>query len=114
MQKTLDKINLKSDLKDYIAVNLTGDKAYITQKKYKFNNRELKMTTPKRKNQKIKNTLKEKELLKDRHNIENVFANIKKKIIIQWFAKIKNYILIYHPLCLYLYDHDRKPYIICS
>ena len=61
MQKTLDKINLQSktgsDLKDYITVNLTGDKAYITQKKYKFNNRELKMTTPKRKIQKIKNTL---------------------------------------------------------
>ena len=94
VQKTLDKINLKSNLKDYIAVNLTGDKAYITQKKYKFNNRELKMTTPKRKNQKIKNTPKEKELLKDRHNIENVFAYIKKnnRTMVRKDKKLHNYL----------------------
>ena len=51
------------------------------------------MIYPKRKNQKIKNTKKEKKILKKRHKIDNVFASIKKydRIMLRKEHKIINY-----------------------
>jgi hypothetical protein len=50
VQKTLNNIKLKA--KEYINVNLIGDKAYITSEKFSIMDRKLQIITPKRKNQK--------------------------------------------------------------
>jgi len=60
-------------------IHLMGDKGYITQKEFKINDKNIKIITPKRKNQKTKNTDEENELLKDRSTIENLFCDIKKQ-----------------------------------
>jgi hypothetical protein len=52
VQRTLDKI--KIEVKNYIEVNLTGDRGYITSEKFNVMDRTLKIITPKRKNQKNK------------------------------------------------------------
>ena len=80
VSKTLNKINVqpKLKIKDYVDLNLIGDKAYITKNTFEIMNRNINIITPKRKNQLTKNTTKEKILLKDRHKIENLFAYIKK------------------------------------
>jgi hypothetical protein len=75
VQKTLN--NIKHPIKDYITLNLIGDRGYVSQKKFKVMNREVSVIAPKRKNQHTKNTDKEKKLLKNRHIIENLFASIK-------------------------------------
>ena len=92
VQNTLDKINFFS-INKYININLIGDKAYISNQTYNVMNREVKIIYPKKKNQKTKNTLKEKNLLKKRHNIENVFATIKKnnRVMIRKDKNIETY-----------------------
>jgi len=92
VQNTLNNINLK--LKNYVDVNLTGDKGYITQKSFKILNRKLKIIIPKKRNQRTKNTLKEKKLLKSRYLIENFFSDIKKniRIMIRKEKQISNYL----------------------
>ena len=106
VQKTLDKINL-SVVKDYVKINLIGDKGYITKNKFtprmikqsinKYDsdeysslsyllidcfiitrrpsgdilNRNINIVTPKKKNQKIRTSISDKKLLKDRYKIEH-------------------------------------------
>ena len=103
VQPTLN--NIPINLKKYIKINLIGDKGYITQKKYKVFNRKVKMTCPKRKNQKTKNTKTEKIMLKDRHKIENLFASIKNynRISLRRDKHIKNYMsFVYVGLMKYI------------
>ena len=57
---------------------IIGDKGYIIDNK-KIKNEYIKIVTPKRKNQKSKNTDEEKEKLKIRYKVEN------------WFSKLKNF-----------------------
>ena len=56
--------------------------------------RKLNTITPKRKNQRIKNTHKEKKLLKHRHIIENLFATIKSnnRLMLRKDKKLNNYL----------------------
>ena len=70
VQKTLDKINLPS-IKEYVKINLIGDKGYITKDKFNVFNRNINIVAPKKKNQKIRTSLNDKNLLKDRYKIVN-------------------------------------------
>ena len=69
--------NLLVKIPDNVSINLIGDKAYV-DKNHKFNNKLIKLIAPKKKNQPIKNTFIEKNLLKNRFKIENCNAFIKK------------------------------------
>lgn len=57
---------------------IIGDKGYIIDKN-KIKNNKIQIVTPKKKNQKTKNTDEENEKLKIRYKIEN------------WFSKLKNF-----------------------
>jgi hypothetical protein len=97
VQKTLNKIDIK--VKDYIDVNLIGDRGYITSEKFNVMDRRLPIITPKRRNQKNKIiTDKEKLLLLERYKIENVFALVNKnnRVMVRRDKNINNY--VYRPL----------------
>jgi len=103
VQPTLNNIPIK--LKQYVKVNLIGDKGYITKNRFKVFNRRVKMTCPKRKNQKKKNTNSEKILLKDRYKIENFFASLKNynRIVLRRDKNILNYMsFVYMGLLKYI------------
>ena len=64
---------------------IVGDKAYISKAlEKKFKNKEIKLVTPIKKNQKKKLTTYEKKLLKERFVVERTFGNLKK------FRRINN------------------------
>ena len=92
VQNTLNNIDFS--IKDYINLNLIGDRGYISQEKFKIMGRKLNTITPKKKNQHIKNTHKEKKLLKNRHIIENLFATIKSnnRLMLRKDKKLNNYL----------------------
>lgn len=103
VQKTLDKIPFK--LKDYVSVKLIGDKGYISKKKFKVFGNKINIITPKRKNQKIKNTKLEKIYLHKRHKVENFFVSFKKyeRVNIRKDRKINTYLsFVYMSLLKYL------------
>jgi len=91
VQKTLDSIPF--GLKKYVTVQLIGDKGYATNRKFNVFGREVRMIHPKKKNQKRKNTKREKKLLSKRHKIENFFALLKKynRIMLRYERKIVHY-----------------------
>lgn len=68
-------------MKDYLKnkkVNLIGDKGYVSKKlKEQLQTKNICLITPKKKNQKGKNTEKERSLLKIRYVVENVIQRIK-------------------------------------
>ena len=103
VQKTLDNINL--NVKDYIDVNLIGDKAYITKEEFNVFGRKVKIITPRKRNQKIKTTLKNKKLLNERYKIENFFAKLKKNTRIKDRKEktITNYLSFVYIGCLEIY-----------
>lgn len=103
VQNTLDNIKLK--LKDYVDVNLIGDKGYITKKKFKIINKDMCIITPKRKNQHTKNTKKQQNLLKFRYLIENFFSDIKKniRIMVRKEKHIINYLSFMYIAMLEIY-----------
>lgn len=77
VQNNLDDmfINLPMDK----IIKLCGDKGYISRKRFRLNNnRRIKIISPKRKNQRTRNTSKEKELLKKRRIVEITLAKLKK------------------------------------
>lgn len=92
IQETLDSI--KFEIPDYVKISVTGDKGYVTSKKFVIKQRAVTITSPKRRNQKVKTSIKEKKLLKDRYKIENVFAIIKTspRVFVRSEANLKNYI----------------------
>ena len=109
VQKTLDSIPFK--LKKYISVKLIGDKGYVTKQKFNVFNRKVKLIHPKRKNQKTKNTKKEKKILSKRHKIENFFAALKKynRIMTRNEHKIVHYMsFVYIALLDYLTKNLNK------
>ena len=56
-----------------------GDKGFVTSKKYSIHNNPIRFISIKRKNQQ-KQSAKEKDLLKKRYVVENMFAFIKNDI----------------------------------
>jgi len=75
-QQTIDEIII--NIPHYVDLNIAGDKGYISQNKYRIFGEEKQIITPKRKNQKTKNTKKELQTLTKRYKIENVFCGMKK------------------------------------
>lgn len=73
----LKSINILED-KIKFPINIIGDKGYIINND-KIVNKNVKIITPKRVNQIIKNNELEEKLLKKRYQVEN------------WFAKLKNF-----------------------
>jgi hypothetical protein len=117
VQRTLDKIVI--NVKDYMEVNLIGDRGYITSEKFDVMDRKLPIITPKRKNQKKKIiTHKEKLLLKERHKIENVFAimNNNHRVMVRRDKNINNYFSFVYMTMLeihikYAYKHNLEKYV---
>ncbi len=110
VQKTLDKINL-SVVKDYVKINLIGDKGYITKNKFNILNRNINIVTPKKKNQKIRTSISDKKLLKDRYKIEHIFAKIKNNnhIMVRTEKSIINYLSFIYISFLEIYlEYNNK------
>jgi len=83
IHKSLDL--LETGIGKTYEIFLVGDKGYIvndTAKKVLLK-RKVKLVHPYRKNQKRTNTKYEKRILKDRHNVENLFAILKQNKKIQ-------------------------------
>ena len=100
VQPTLD--NMKITVPKYVSIKLGGDKGYITQKQFKINETTVKVIAPKRKNQKTKNTKKEKIILNKRHCVENSICSFKKyeRLLVRKDKLIKNYMsFLYLGLC---------------
>ena len=91
IQETLDTIPF--EIPSYIKVSITGDKGYITQKQFRIKNHSVSITAPKRRNQKTKTTNKDKQLLRQRYKIENLFAIIKTnpQVFVRSHSNLKNY-----------------------
>ena len=77
VQPTLDDMFI--DIPKYIRTKCAGDKAYITQKSFDLNGKNISIIAPKRKNQKTKNTKIELKILTKRYRVENGLCNIKNK-----------------------------------
>ena len=93
--------NIKTKFTDDITITLTGDLGYLTSTKYKLNNKNISLITPKRKNQKKKNTKIEHIKLCSRYKIENCFGLIKQyeRIIIRKDRKIKTFMSFIYIAC---------------
>ena len=87
-----------------VDVNLIGDKGYIMNNTDKKVSKELKVTiiTPKRKNQKEKNTESEKNKLKKRYKVENMFQKIKtyNRVLIRRDKLIATYMGFVYLACI--------------
>ena len=92
VQDVLDSVSLK--IPGYVKCDVIGDKGYITSNNFVISNRVINLTTPKRKNQKIKTSNLCKKKLKGRHKIENLFATIKanERINVRHERKLNNYL----------------------
>ena len=117
VQNTLN--NIKLELKDYVDVNLIGDKGYITQEKFKVMNKTMSIITPKKRNQRTKNTQKQEKLLKLRSLIEYFFSDVKKniRIMIRKEKQVINYLSFMYIAMLEIYikyalKNDLTKYII--
>ena len=89
IQSSIDKINT---IYNFSNLTLLGDKGYISQHEYKYNNNKINLLTYKKKNQ-IPNTNNEKIALKERIYSENAIGIIKKneRIMTRKDHNIKNY-----------------------
>jgi hypothetical protein len=92
VQDALDSIKLK--IPKYVKCNVIGDKGYISSNKFFIGTHSINLTTPKRKNQKIKTSKPAKKKLKERYKIENLFATIKanERINVRHERKLINYL----------------------
>lgn len=77
VQFTLD--NILIDIPKYVNNKYGGDKGHITQEKFNLKEKKISITTPKRKNQKSKNSKKEIKILCKRYRAENGLCDIKSK-----------------------------------
>ena len=93
--------NIKTKFNNDGNITITGDLGYLTSKKFKLNNKNISLITPKRKNQKIKNTKDEKIKLCSRYKIENCFGLIKQyeRIIIRKDKKISTFMSFIYMVC---------------
>lgn len=76
IQKTVNNMHL--NIPNYIRKYLIGDKGYITNDNIKINNIDVKIITPKRKNQKTKNSKFELNKLNNRYKVEHSISSLKK------------------------------------
>lgn len=69
--------NIKTKFTNEKKITLTDDLGYLSSKTYKLNNENILLITPKRKNQKNKNTENERIKLCSRYKIENCLGLLK-------------------------------------
>ena len=69
--------NIKTKFINKKKITLTCDLGYLSSKTYKLNNENILLITPKRKNQKNKNSEFESIKLRSRYKIENCFGLLK-------------------------------------
>ena len=93
--------DIKTKFTDDKKINLTGDLGYLSSKIYKLNNENIQLITPKRKNQKMKNTENERIKLGSRYKIENCFGLLKQyeRIMIRKDKKIKTFMSFIYIAC---------------
>ena len=93
--------NIKTKFTDENNITLSGDLGYLTSKKYKINNNDVTLITPKRKNQQTTNTNIEKTKLKSRYKIENCFGLIKQyeRIILRKDKKMNTFMSFIYIAC---------------
>ena len=110
VQQTLDASNLV--VPKYVNIKLVGDKGFITQQLFNYNDKQLKMIAPKRKNQKAKNTKNEKKILNKRYVIENVNSNFKnaERVFIRKDKKIQTFMSFVYLSFLELFCLQNKLY----
>lgn len=91
----IDPILEDLDKSEYLPpeLNVIGDKGYIKKLKKRVEKRKINLVTPRRKNEKRRNTKKEVKKMKGRHVVENVFASLKqyKRISNRYEKKSENY-----------------------
>jgi len=101
IDKSIDTItNINNESKYY---HLLADKAYKTKNKYKYQNKNIKIITPDKKNaKKNKNTKFKNKKMKSRHKIEHVNCNIKKheRLIMRKDRKLKYFMGFVYMGCL--------------
>ena len=93
--------NIKTTFTDIKSITLTGDLGYLSSKIYKLNNENIQLITPKRKNQKKKNTENERIKLCSRYKIENCFGLLKQyeRIMIRKDKKMKTFMSFIYMAC---------------
>ena len=93
--------NIRTNFTNLNNITLIGDLGYITSKQHKLNNNDILLITPKRSNQKIRNTLIESIKLKSRYKIENCFGLLKQyeRIIIRKDRKMNAFMSFIYIAC---------------
>jgi hypothetical protein len=93
--------NIKTKFTNENNLSLTCDLGYLSIKQYKFNNKNIKIITPKSKNQLTKNNETENIKLKSRYKIENCFSLIKQyeRIILRKDKKMKLFMSFIYITC---------------
>jgi len=93
--------NIKTTFTNEKEITLTGDLGYLSSKLYKLNNENVLLITPKRKNQKNKNTENERIKLCSRYKIENCFGLLKQyeRIILRKDRKINTFMSFIYIAC---------------
>ena len=93
--------NIKTKFSNVKEITLTGDLGYLSSKTYKLNNENIQLITPKRKNQKNKNTENESKKLCSRYKIENCFGLLKQyeRIMIRKDKKMKTFMSFIYMAC---------------
>ena len=93
--------NIKTQYTNKKDMTLTGDLGYLSSKKYKLNDENILLITPKRKNQKSKNTELERKKLSSRYKIENCFGLIKQyeRIILRKDRNINTFLSFIYMAC---------------
>lgn len=99
INNTLNNIIINTSNKN---VNIIGDKGYINSSSYFHKNKKVKIIAPNRKNMKKRSNKYNKQKLKKRYLIENVFCDLKKhnRIRNRKERKIKNYMSFFYIACL--------------
>ena len=91
IQGALDTIPF--EIPAYVKIDIIGDKGYLTSEKFHIKGRIVSIIAPKRKNQKVRNTNRERKILRQRNKIENVFATMKSnhRVYVRSDTKLRNY-----------------------
>ena len=103
VQGALDSIPF--EIPDYVKIDIIGDKGYLTSDKFHIKNRTVSIIAPKRRNQKTKNTNRERKILKRRSKIEHVFATLKSnnRVYVRSDTKLQPYLSFVYLSMLEIY-----------
>jgi hypothetical protein len=115
VQGALDTIPF--EIPSYVKIDILGDKGYLTRDTFRIKQRVVSIIAPKRKNQKIKNTNKELDKLKNRCKIEHAFATLKSnhRVYVRSDTKLQPYCSFVYLSMLEMYFNfieKNKPHLL--